>query len=351
MIAGRNSALEGGPIPRNQDSDGHDTSPDLLTKVGAWLETEGYPLEFATASAFHKAGFNVLQAEYTKATPQRVRREVDVVAHLTARDTGILRVEFVVECKWSADKPWVFFCGGRGMTIAASATQTMGSRLAELLMWKEAGNPAMAKLGMFSSTGQSAFGGRQAFTKSADLVFDVLRAVTSNCRTLADAYDRDVDRAIARAQLPANAVAMFPVIVVEGRLFEARAAVQGLDLEEVPQTRIHFRGAEHHRYAIATVDVVRADHVEKFVRERAADSKALLGILSSALTELRARVLDGQFDRLAITPGSRGMTGMPPLLAALRQARTNAERSPDHETNEPTMGHAGGAAEEEPPST
>lgn len=335
MLRGRRHWKGGTIIPRNEGS-AADTHPDLLTKVGAWLQTEGYPLEFATASAFHKAGFNVLQAEYTKPTPSRPRREVDVVAHMTVRDQGLLRVEFVVECKWSADKPWVFFCGTRGMTIAASATQTMGSRLAELLMWKEAGNPAMATLGMFMPTGRSAFGGRQAFSKSTDLVFDVVRAVTSNCRALADAYDYDVDRAIARAQLPANAVAMFPVIVVDGRLFEASAAEEGLDLEEVPQTRVHFRGAERHRYAIATVDVVRSDHVETFARERAKDSTALLGILSSALTELRERTVDGQLERLEVTRGSRGMTGTPPLLAALRQARAAAERSPGHGADEPT---------------
>jgi hypothetical protein len=126
---------------------------DLEAKVRAWLRAEGYPLEFATASAFDAAGFEVLQAEYTQPTHDRPRREVDVVVHMTSRDDGILRVEYVVECEWSANKPWVFVCGGRGITSAACVTQTIGSAVAETLLWKEAGNPVLHDLGLFRDLG------------------------------------------------------------------------------------------------------------------------------------------------------------------------------------------------------
>jgi hypothetical protein len=305
---------------------------DLLAKIGAWLLAEGYPLEFATASAFSEAGFDVLQAEYTAPTPQRPRREVDVVAHMSRRDNQLLRVEFVVECKWSADKPWVFFCGGRGMTSAACATQSIGSQLAETLMWKEAANPALDELGLFRRTPRSAFGGRQAFSKSADVIFDAIRAVTGNCRALADSYDRGLDRALEHGSLPESAVTTFPVIVVEGRLFEASAGEKRLNLEEVPRTRLHFRGVRDQPFFIATVDVVRADELESFARERAADTKALLEVMSAGLRELRERTADGRLDRLNVKPGSRGVLGVPPLLASLMRARAAAEtREPDGE--------------------
>lgn len=297
---------------------------ELLSKVEGWLDTEGYPLEFETAAAFRDAGFRVLQAEYTKPTPRWPRREVDVVAHMSQFEDHLLRVEFVVECKWSRDKPWVFFCGGRGMAPAASAAQSIGSQLGETLLWKEAGNPSLESLGLFASTGRSAFGGRQAFSKQTDVVFDAIRSVTSNCRALADAYDRDVDRAIARARLPENGVAFFPVVVVDGRLFSAQAGETGMAVEEVSTIRVHFRGAEDHRFPIATVDVVRADRLEQFVNERAADARELVRIMSTALSELRDRMRDGHFDRLHVTAGSRGVLGPPFLLAALVEAQREA---------------------------
>lgn len=313
------------PISESNASGRPGEADDLYAKVGAWLHAEGYPLEFATAAAFRAAGFSVLQAEYTKPTAQQPRREVDVVAHMSKRGDQIVRVEFVVECKWSADKPWVFFCGDRDMTTAASVTQSIGSQLGELLLWKEAGNPALADIGIFGAVRRSAFGGRQAFSKSADVVFDTLRAVTANCRALANEYDHGLDRRIAHGRLPEFAVAAFPVIVVEGRLFEASAGEGGLDLEEVSRTRIRFRGAQHHRF-IATVDVVRADQLEPFVRERAADAKALLEIMSSGLTELGERNADGHLDRLGVTSASRGVVGVPPLLAALMRAQASDSR-------------------------
>ena len=151
--------------PRSGAHTGGSEGP-LDEKVAAWLQKEGYPLEFDTARAFQRAGFTVLQSEYTEPRPDRPRREVDVVAHISQRNEQLLRAEHVIECKWSGDKPWVFFCGGGGMTTAAAVTQTIASRLGEALLWKEAGNPALAALGIFRSEHTPAFGGKQAFSKS-----------------------------------------------------------------------------------------------------------------------------------------------------------------------------------------
>jgi hypothetical protein len=299
---------------------------DLHAKVEDWLRTEGYPLEFATASAFRANGFNVLQAEYTRAEPRRPRREVDVVAHMSRRlNEATVRVEFVIECKWSADKPWVLFSGGRGMTTAACAAQTIGSRLGEAVLWKEAGNPILDQIGLFTSDTHTAFGGRQAFSKSADVVFDVLRAVTSNCRALAEEFDRDVDHAILDHRLPEFAVVTLPVVVVEGRLFEASADSRSLQLQEVERTRVHFRGAETARFPIATVDMVTAAALDAFVVERAADTKALLDVMSAALTELRDWSADPDLRELRVVPASRGIRGLPPLLAKLAHTEERKE--------------------------
>jgi hypothetical protein len=302
---------------------------DLQQKIHAWLQKEGYPLEFATADAFRRAGFSVLQGEYTQATEKEPRRELDVVAHISDRGDHLLRVEYVVECKWSGDKPWVLFGANRGMTTAACVSQSIGTQLAEALLWKEAGHDDFAKLGVFSSKEEHlAFGGRQAFSQSRDLVFDAIRAVTASCRKLADEYDIGAERALKSGRLPRQAIAIFPVVVVEGRLFKTRQSPDGPQLDEVPAARIHWRGSDRHRLPHATLDVVRADHIESFARERASDAKVMLGVMSSALDELRKCLDEGRLDHLNVTPGSRGMLGHPPLIShLLRYLRSNTERA------------------------
>jgi len=59
---------------------------------------------------------------------------------------------------------------------------------------------------------------------------------------------------------------VFPVVVVEGRVFEARLGTDGMIGDEVGSARVHWRGAERHRFAHATFDVVTAEYVEEFAR-------------------------------------------------------------------------------------
>lgn len=292
-------------------------SDDLADKVRGWLETEGYPLEFKAADIFERAGFRVIQGEYTEADGDAPRREIDLTACIDRFEGRLLRVEHVVECKWAQNKPWVLFCSGHGITTAACVTQTIGSELAELLLWKEAGHTRLEEFQLFNSGSASAFGGRQAFSVTRDVLFDAIRAVISNCRSVADEYDRDprqIDRAPA---VPPSAAVVLPVIVVDGRLFEARHSESGLELNEVARARVHWRGAERHRFAHATLDIVTLDHLPEFVARRASETSELLDLLSGSLWEVIGRFEAGTIDLLSVTSGARGTTGIPPLLVRL----------------------------------
>jgi hypothetical protein len=323
-----NSAADGGP--RDQD---------LPEKLLAWLQSEGYPLEFATADALRSAGFNVLQGEYTRPTESESRRELDVVAQISRSAAGqLLRVEHVIECKWSADKPWVLFGSDRSMSTAACVSQSMGTRLAETLLWKEAGNDDFSDLQIFGSDGENlAYGGRQAFSGSKDQVFDAIRAVTASCRKLADEYDERTEYDLAAGGLPKHVVVVFPVIVVEGRLFRTTRMADEPGLEEISSARIHWRGSDRHRLPHATLDVVRADQMERFARQRVTDSEVILDVMSSALDELRTCVAAGRLEDLAVTRGSRGMVGTPRLIGELR-----------HRLQSGAKGLAGGSDKGEP---
>jgi hypothetical protein len=294
-------------------------------KLVEWLATEGYPLEFATAQAFRNNGFRVFQGYYTSAQDDKPAREIDVVATMDSpRRDFLLRVVNVVECKWSGDKPWVFFCSDNAvMTSAAVIAHAIASQLGDALLWKDAGSKILGNLELFRNPKSPAFGGRQGFSGSRDVLFDALRSVTGAARSVAEEYDAS-DGTGAGIKLPPNGIIVIPLIVVTGHLFEVRQDTSGdLELLEVPHTRIHWRGANQ-KSSITTVDVVSSDHLEDFCKRRAADTKKLLEVMSSSTDELMQCIAAGSLKDLKVIQAARGVVGRPQLLTRLRSSLSEA---------------------------
>jgi hypothetical protein len=294
---------------------------ELPAKVLSWMNSEGYPLEFKTARAFRDAGFWVRQGDYTTPVDGGPPREMDVVANLDGSRDGasLLRISHVIECKWSADKPWILFKAGSGISTAACVSQSIGSELGEAILWKEAGATAMTSLSMFETPAPASFGGRQAFSGTRDLVFDALRSVTFAASTEAHGYDRGPRRGEPPG-FPRAGVVVFPVVVIQGRLFEALEDRSGeMTVHEVEASRVHWRGVPNVS-PHATIDVVTSDAVQAFAAQRAADSKRLLRHMEIASNELRECFAKRSLDDLRVERASRGVIGLPPLLYRLAQS-------------------------------
>ena len=70
--------------------------------------------------------------------PTQRRREIDVLAVADLHRPGepLIRCEFVVECKWSEDKPSVIFTSRSGhMAPTACIAQTISSSLGSAAAW------------------------------------------------------------------------------------------------------------------------------------------------------------------------------------------------------------------------
>jgi hypothetical protein len=80
----------------------------ITSKIVAWLEEHGYPLEMYVASVFQNLGFKVDQGIYFSDPETGSSREVDIVAHKNFSINGKY-VSFVciIECKSSKEKPWL----------------------------------------------------------------------------------------------------------------------------------------------------------------------------------------------------------------------------------------------------
>lgn len=291
---------------------------DLRARIGTWLGEQGYPLEFATAACFSKAGFGVMQGYHIESDAE-APREIDVVAEINVRaDEALARVEFVVECKWSGDKPWVVFAGNRGIAPSACVAQTLGSRCGRAVLWARAGDPTLHKLGIFSTPDVPGFGGRQAFSSGRDVFYDALRSVASLSYARAVGYDDHVRSPMEHLDL---ASVVIPVVVVRGRLFTARfnEVTGNLLLEETGSTRLHWRGSDKW-HLHTTIDVVTEGELPRFVAARAKEALELGRVMSRSILELRRCARDGKLDEWEVTDGARGFRGTPRLLKELSES-------------------------------
>lgn len=292
-------------------------NPDLHSKVKGWLSQEGYPTEFTAASVFRRHKFRVHQGYYVRDDASDAVREIDILAAMMAATRDYLvRAYHVVECKWSQDKPWVVFTN-RDAHIghAACVAQTIGSLLGSTILWAIAGDKSLHDMDMFSTPDRPGFNGRQAFSKGNDHFYAAMKSVTTLSSLLMQEYEH-VKRPTGK--LPKNAVVAFPVIVVDGQLFEAYydPTVSDIRLESVDRIRCHWRGAPSWRLH-ATIDIVALGNLEDFAAKRAQETKSLLLKMEQTRNQIAECFKECSLDPLEVPRAARGVVGLPRLLHEL----------------------------------
>jgi len=295
---------------------------DLQDKVLEWLRREGYPLEFSTALAFSRF-FDVSQGIYVRTSADESPREIDVVAKYHQHvGEHLVRIEHVVECKWSRDKPWVVFCSPFGeMAPSACINQTIASSLGRAALWLEAGSKRLEKLRYFAVPKQPGFGGRQALGESQDNFYKAAQGVVTAASARMASYDQ---RTATGVELPYASVVAFPLIVIEGELFEAYAdSAHEMQVRPVRSTRLHWKGAAAWNFH-ATIDIVTSAALSDYVEERAREAPTLLRALSNAVTRIERFSKSGRRADLRVTRGPRGTLGLPSLLARVAKAHVEA---------------------------
>jgi hypothetical protein len=190
-----------------------DTPRPLDARVAEWLDTQGYPLEMRVARAFRGSRFRVIQSEYYSDPETKSSREIDVIASLDAAGKDyLLRVTFVVECKMSRDKPWILFTGtSRGLADPARVAQRASNGLGGRLLMALGKEKAAQDLEIFGLHGRPAHGVTQAFTSGTDAAFAALHGAAKATAALASHR--------GGSSVPFLQV-FFPVVVIEGRIFE-----------------------------------------------------------------------------------------------------------------------------------
>jgi hypothetical protein len=299
----------------------------LQQKVSQWLSQEGYPLEFFTATTFRKHGFGVWQGYYAEDTKTSAVREIDIIAYVDRRlKDGFLRIEHVVECKWTKEKPWVVFCAkSASMAPAACISQTIASKLARAILWLIAGEKTLHSTSTFSTPSTPGFGGRQVFTKDNDAFYTAIQSVIAKAKSEADDFGLP---ALPPKKLPRDGCVFLPVIVIEGELFEATydEVTQTVVVNQVPKLRLHWRGSEAWRWH-ASVDIVVKDHLNEFVAQRQSEMKGILDAMEAGYDNIAECFRKQSLGPLNVTKGPRGMLGLPSLLVPLVPKKKSGGRT------------------------
>jgi hypothetical protein len=261
-------------------------------------------------------GFGVHQGNYIKDFKTDLPREIDVLAELTSTIGGsFLRVSFVTECKWTADKPWIIFTDPNSRIAApACIAQTIGTKTAEALMWCLAADPEIQALSIFHTPGRPGFNGRQAFGSQNDLVYSTLQSVMSACFSEKKYYEKYEGNVLETLKL---GVLIIPIIVIDGKLFEAYYKEDEEDniiVEERTNIRLHWRGSEAWNLH-STVDVVTIDFLKDYVSVLQKETNFLLEKMQEVFLVIRSCAEKNSLDLLQkYFNVSRGVLGLPELL-------------------------------------
>jgi hypothetical protein len=207
----------------------------LPDKILEWLNKQGYPTEFQVANICDRHGFRVFQGYHVSSNESPdVPREIDVLAWADdITDDYLIRVCHIIECKWSKDTR-------RHGQLASPAcvAQTIGNLLGSTILWTIAGDPDLHTLDLFSTPDRPGFSGRQVFSQGNDLFYSAMQSVVDVSMLDMAWYDKPPRRV---GTLPRNAVIAFPMIVVDGQIFEAFFDEASQNMRVEPRQRVRVR--------------------------------------------------------------------------------------------------------------
>ncbi len=288
---------------------------NLENKILDWLSKEGYPLEFKVANIFKSGKFQTSQGTYVNDFKTNSPREIDVAAQRTVSiENSFLRVCYLVECKWTGNKPWIIFTDKSSrIAPAACISQTISTYLADSILWLLASDKEIQNLSIFETPIRPGFNGRQAFGNQNDVVYSTLQSITSACysqKKFYEVYTRNPDSVLS------NGVLLFPIIVIEGKLYETyyNNETEKIEIEERKQIRLHWKGSEAWKFH-STIDIVTIDELPNYVDKLSQETDFLMEKMKSTFSLIKNCLNEKTIEPIKdLLNGSRGRLGIPPIL-------------------------------------
>lgn len=241
----------------------------LPDKLKEWLNSQGYPLEMAVASEFQKSDFIVSLSDFYKDPETGTSREIDVTAlKWSATDIKTpLQVCWRIECKLAHKHPWVVFVSSAQpelpLPLVIFASPVYRSKLVEA-MKKEDFQERLRNLKLFRR--YVGYGITEAFTTGQDVPY---KAIMSAAKASLDRVT-GIDNIELEPRLPEKpkyVCVSFPIVVIEGQLFECFSDENGiLSPIEVQSSVLFWKGTSPGNSS-TLVYVVTKDELPEFVEK------------------------------------------------------------------------------------
>jgi hypothetical protein len=243
---------------------------DVKESIKKWLRDEGYPLELKVAAELGQHKMITTLANFYRDPATGQSRQIDVIA--SRRDfLGFFTAELVIECKRANKHPWLLLSAnntGDGFSPLYEYALTTDQARRALLQFGN-GKDTWLELPWMKWTKSRGVGLVPAHTKGMD---DAFKAVTG-AMAAALARRKEISAGVYEA------VFVFPVIVIDGLLFECKLdAAYEIELTEIEEARsyfpMHFGDEIGH-----CVHITTARNLKKFAQ----DTERALGELEKYL--------------------------------------------------------------------
>jgi hypothetical protein len=203
---------------------------NLESTVTQWLEEQGYPLEMQVAEAFHEAKLSVTQSEYFTDPESGKPREIDVVARSDGEWVNyfILDIVFAVECKKASKKPWVVFgTEPREHEPKFLYQSWVSSSTGKMLKRRMADSASVHSLALLQTPRNRGYGITEALTTGKDVPYEAVMSATKYAHAFVMKTNQKEQPALELKQEVVYCSLVFPIVVLDGKLFEAHLDKSG----------------------------------------------------------------------------------------------------------------------------
>lgn len=236
---------------------------EINKKVFDWINTQGYTLEMKVAREFQKNGFSVNSGVFYKDPQSKLAREIDLQISKSTflhEDRLILSINFIVECKYSKDKPWILFRSNNNSYTYSNMVFQSASYYGKLVLLELSLTDVFKNNYLFGIPPSIYYGMTRAFESKKDISYTAIMNVCNAIDSMVLKEDENSEYLKAY-----STHIYFPVIIVDSRLFECSLnGSNEIGLDEIKWGKIYCQNPElnNSRYL---VDVVSYHHLSEYV--------------------------------------------------------------------------------------
>lgn len=194
-------------------------SGDMHKRVQDWMSKQGYTLEMKVAKDFQKQHLNVNTGVFYSDCRTKAAREIDLRVSSSMfldQDRFLLHLDFIIECKYSRDKPWILFKSSNKSYPDLNMCFNNASYYGKLILLELSVSSVLNNNFLFKTPSELYYGATRAFETNKDVAYSSVMSVCGAIDSLVSSESESSEFSKAY-----STHIYFPVIITETELFES----------------------------------------------------------------------------------------------------------------------------------